>query len=77
MIFGVFMKLAVLGTLIAASLALPACSSSLEQIVESRQQQRVDAANARSATFIGARDGLGFSAGDPASTRVTLVQTSQ
>jgi hypothetical protein len=72
-----------LSLLLALSLlsSLTGCAtSSLEQIVESRHQARIDAANANRPLTQGAGDGLGASFADSASRQtfsLTPIKTSQ
>ncbi len=52
------MKLS-LGAMMFCGLLTASCTQSLEQIVEERHQQRINAANANSTLGRGAADGLG------------------
>lgn len=59
--------------LLCVILTLPACAaSSLEQIVETRREDRIVRANAHRPLTHGAADGLGFSIAESAPEGVTL-----
>jgi hypothetical protein len=47
------------GLVVLAALSMAACTQSLEQVVDSRHQARIEAANANQPLVRGAADGLG------------------
>jgi hypothetical protein len=68
------MKCALLTVLVASSLSLFSCASApLEQIMEARQQARIDAANANRPITRGAADGLGSIIADSAPPKGTTL----
>jgi hypothetical protein len=63
-------------SLIAICAAMPACTTTLEQLVEQHHQERIDAANANLPVNRGATDGMGSYMADT-SPHLTVQATDQ